>query len=61
MMRTSTPALNLTKKKTEKTADDQIPEFAIPSAETIQAILNYGRNLEVKKSGFVSVIEYLRT
>jgi len=66
MISTSTPALDFTEKKLKETTEDQhlIPMdngFDSPSLKTISAILNYSKNLEVKKSKFVPEIEYIKS
>ncbi len=66
MISTSTPALDLTEKKLKETTEDQtlVPiaiGIASPSARTIEAILNYSKNLEIKKSKLVQEIEYIKS
>jgi hypothetical protein len=66
MMSTSTQALDFTEKQLKETTEDQQIDpsddgFESPSLKTIQAILNYSKNLEVKKSKFVPEIEFIRS
>jgi len=60
MITTSTPLSDFTEKVITKT-EDQIPEIAEPSDRTIEAILNFSRNLEVKKSKMVAGIEFIKS
>jgi len=65
MISTSTPALDLTKNRTDNSrvnsTEDQNINFASPSLRTIEAILNYSKNLEVKRSKFIQEIEFIRS
>ena len=66
MMSTSTPTIILTENKADKhpadsLAEDQSPDYATPSARTIEAILNYSKNLEIRKSRFVHEIEFIKS
>ncbi|MCE3228742.1 MAG: hypothetical protein K0S32_3293 [Bacteroidetes bacterium] len=60
MITTSTPVLDFTEKKQSET-ENQLPQFAEPSAKTIEAILNFSRNLEVKKSDLIENIELIKS
>ncbi len=61
MTRTFTSELNETAIKTAKDHEDQLPEFAEPSKNVIDNILNFSKNLEVKKSKFVDTIEAIKS
>ena len=61
MTQTFTPDLDLTAKKTEKEPTDNLLENAEPSIKTIQNILNYSKNLEVKRSSHAIDIEFIKS
>lgn len=45
-----------------KTEDKEAgPDIALPSEEVISSILNYSKNLEIKKSVFVQEIEIIKS
>ncbi len=56
MITTSTPALHLTEKKERETQN-----FEFPSVNILNSILNYSKNLEIKKSIFVKEIEIIKS
>lgn len=60
MTQTFTLDLDLTAKQNEKEFNQEF-DFAGPSEQTIQNILNFSRNLEVKKSEFLKSIELLKS
>ncbi len=55
---TSTPHLTEKKQQNEGT---QSPAAEFPSDATLNFILNYSKNLDVKKSVFVSEIEIMKS
>lgn len=61
MTQTFTQALDFTANDTEKEQKNAFLEFAEPSNYTIQNILNFSRNLEVKQSKLVKTIELLKS
>ena len=61
MTRTFTSNLNETAIKSAKDHEDQLPNFAEPSKNVIDNILNFSKNLEVKKSKFVDTIETIKS
>ncbi len=61
MITTSTPALDFTGNKLKSSTEDQTPDFASPSLRTLENILNYSKNLEIKKSKFVQEIEFIKS
>lgn len=61
MIQTSTPDLDFTAKETQTEQKPGLPEIAEPSERTIQNILNYSRNLEVKQSMFIKDVEILKS
>ncbi len=61
MTRTFTSNLNETAIKTASDHEDQLPEFAEPSKNVIDNILNFSKNLEVKRSKFVETIETIKS
>ncbi|MDO8998545.1 MAG: hypothetical protein Q7W45_02190 [Bacteroidota bacterium] len=58
MTSTFTSNLITTATKLEK---DQLPEFAEPSKNVINNILNFSKSLEIKKSRFVDLIEVIKS
>jgi hypothetical protein len=61
MITTSTSALDFTEINLKTSTENQLPDFASPSLKTIEAILNYSKNLEIKKSKYVQEIEFMRS
>jgi hypothetical protein len=61
MIHTSTQVLDFTEEKNKQAGQDHLPDFDSPSLQSISNILNYSRNLDVKKSKFVKDIEYIRS
>ncbi|MEO6302069.1 MAG: hypothetical protein ABIP51_02745 [Bacteroidia bacterium] len=61
MTRTFTSQLNETAIKSAKDHEDQLPEFAEPSKNVIDNILNFSKNLEVKRSRFVDFVEVTKS
>jgi len=61
MTQTFTPVLDFTAKTTEDQAGKQFSGVAEPSWQTIQNILNYSKNLEVKSSRLVDAIEVMKS
>lgn len=64
MIKTSTlPSSLITDKSTEtsKKEEQQLPEFAEPSVNCINNILNYSKSLKVFKSQLVNEIEVVHT
>ncbi len=59
MTQTFTPASDLT---TEIKADPASEGLrTVPSAQTIQTILRYSQNLEIKPSGLVQEVTYIKS
>ena len=50
-----------TKQTSETKEENQLPEFAEPSALSINNILNYSKSLKIFKSEFVKEIEIVHT
>jgi hypothetical protein len=61
MIKTFTPVSNFTVKTEKEKAEVQLPDTDSPSENVINSILNYSRNLEVKRSGFVENVEFIRS
>jgi hypothetical protein len=61
MTKTFTSDLEFTAKQTEKDQENPSFQVAEPSFQTIENILNFSKNLEVKKSRLVKNFEYLRS
>jgi hypothetical protein len=61
MITTSTPPLEITEQKLKETTEEQLPEFALPSENCIQMILNYSKNLDIRKSRLVTEVEILKS
>lgn len=61
MVKTFTPQQDFIVSQTEKEKDPVYLEHAEPSAKTIQAILNYSRNLEVQNSNLVNTVEFIKS
>jgi hypothetical protein len=56
----STSSLKTTE-TSEKKEENNLPEFAAPSALSINNILNYSKSLKIFKSEFVKEIEIVHT
>jgi hypothetical protein len=61
MMQTFTPGPDLAANETEKEEKSTLLEFAEPSENTLQNILNYSKNLEIKQSKWISSVELLKS
>ena len=63
MIKTSTltPSSLQTQKTSDTKEENQLPEFAEPSAISINNILNYSKSLKIFKSEFVKDIEVVHT
>jgi hypothetical protein len=61
MTQTFTPGTDFTAKQTEKEPDKAFLKLAEPSESTIQNILNFSKNLEVKQSKWIDTIELLKS
>ena len=62
MIKTSTlPTSSLQTKQTSDKEEINLPEFAEPSALSINNILNYSKSLKILKSEFVKEIEVVNT
>lgn len=61
MTKTFTPSLDFTATPSEKEQKNTFLEIAEPSNQTIQNILNFSKNIEVKQSKFVKEIEFLKS
>lgn len=64
MIKTSTLSSSLHSSKNNKTSkkeEQQLPEFAEPSANCINNILNYSKSLKVLKSQLINEIEVVHT
>ena len=62
MIKTSTlPTSSLQTKQTSDKEEINLPEFAEPSALSINNILNYSKSLKILKSGLVKEIEVVNT
>ncbi len=63
MIKTSTlpTTSSLQTPKTSEKEESQLPEFAEPSALSINNILNYSKSLKIFKSEFVKEIEVVNT
>lgn len=62
MIKTSTlPTSSLQTPKTSDKEESNLPEFAEPSALSINNILNYSKSLKIFKSEFVKEIEVVNT
>ena len=61
MTKTFTSDLEFTAKQTEKDQDNPSFQFAEPSFETIQNILNFSKNLEVKASQLLKSVDFLKS
>ena len=61
MIITFTPNKTTTEENTVKTKQMNLPEFLDPSENTINAILNYSKNLEIKSSLLMDEFEVLKS
>lgn len=61
MTQTFTLDLDFTAKETEKEQKNTFLDVAEPSESTLQNILNYSKNLEVKQSTMIKSIELLKS
>ncbi len=61
MTQTFTPALDFTADDTKKEQKNTFLEFAEPSNNSIQNILNYSKNLEVKPSELLKTVEFVKS
>lgn len=61
MTQTFTSNLNETATKSKTDLKDQFANFAEPSKNVINNILNYSKNLEIKRSKFVDMIELIKS
>jgi hypothetical protein len=61
MIKTFTPSLEITAEQTEK--DQENPSFQAvePSVLTIQNILNFSRNLEIRTTAAGTKIEFIKS
>lgn len=61
MTQTFTSNINETATKSIKDHKDQFANFAEPSKNVINNILNFSKNLEIKRSKFVDTIELVKS
>lgn len=61
MTQTFTSNINETATKSNKDPKDQFANFAEPSKNVINNILNFSKNLEIKRSKFVDMIELVKS
>ena len=61
MTKTFTLHFDITEKKAKETKISNGNASAEPSAQTIQNILNYSKNLEVRRSANLSFIEFVKS
>jgi len=61
MIKTFTPNLDITEKNTKKAKLSDVIQKAEPSAQTLQNILNFSKNLEVLESKNLNFIELLKS
>lgn len=61
MTQTFTSNLNEIATKSNKDLKDQFANFAEPSKNVIDNILNFSKNLEIKKSKFVDFVEVIKS
>lgn len=59
-MITTSTSLKLTGKQNTQQRE-ACPEIALPSQNVLSSILNYSKNLEIKKSIFVQEIEIIKS
>lgn len=61
MTQTFTPRTDFTANETKKEQKNTFLELAEPSESTLQNILNFSKNLEVKQSKWIESIELLKS
>ncbi len=61
MTQTFTSNLNETATQSNKDLKDQFANFVEPSKNVIDNILNFSKNLEIKKSKFVDFVEVIKS
>ena len=61
MTKTFTSDLEFTAKPTEKDQENPSFQIAEPSFQTIQNILNFSKNLEVKPSEMLKTVDFMRS
>ena len=61
MTQTFTPNTDLTAKNTKKEQKEDFLNFAEPSESTINTILSYSKNLEVKPSNLIKTLEFIKS
>jgi hypothetical protein len=61
MTQTFTSNLNETATRSKKDLKDQFADFAEPSKNVIDNILNFSKNLEIKRSKFIDTIEVIKS
>ncbi len=61
MTQTFTPALDFTANDTKKEQKNAFSEFAEPSNNSIQNILNYSKSLEIKHSELIKEVEIVKS
>lgn len=61
MMQTFTPASDFTAEQPQKESKNTFLDLAEPSENTIQNILNFSKNLEIKQSNLVNHIELIKS
>jgi len=61
MTQTFTSNINETATKSNKDPKDQFSNFSEPSKNVINNILNFSKNLEIKRSKFVDMIELVKS
>lgn len=61
MTQTFTPAIDFPAKNDEKKLKCEFSERTEPSKDTIQNILNFSKNLEIKDSSLIDKIELLKS
>lgn len=61
MVKTFTPSNDLTVKPSAQEQDMLLAGTAEPSAKTIKSILDFSRNLEVRPSGLINTVEFIKS
>lgn len=61
MTQTFTPATDFTDEEHRKEQKNTFQDFDVPSEKTIQNILNFSKNLEIKPSRLVEAVEFIRS
>lgn len=61
MIKTSTPIFDLTAEQSQTEKAIALADFVEPSEKSIQAILNYSKNLEVRQSQLIPAIEIIKS